>query len=69
MEPQKNEETIKLLNYYKSQSQRLAKTIDILNSLGLITEEQIANVEDLIDSVSKKKLKNPLTFRSKNPIL
>lgn len=54
MEPDKNEEVVNLLNYYRSQSQRLLKTIDILTSLGLITEEQIANVEDLIDNVNKK---------------
>lgn len=54
MEPQKIEEVIKNLNYYKSQSQRLLKTINTMISLELITELQVANVEDFIDSVSKK---------------
>ena len=54
MEPQKIEEVIEKLNYYRSQSQRLLKTIGTFVYLGIITESQIANVEDLIDSVSQK---------------
>jgi hypothetical protein len=54
MEPQKIEHVIKQRNYYQSQAQRLLKTIDTMISLELITELQVANIEDLIDSVSKK---------------
>jgi DNA-binding LacI/PurR family transcriptional regulator len=57
MEPQKIEEVIEKLNYYRSQSQRLLKTINTMVSLELITELQLANVEDLIDSVSKNNQK------------
>jgi hypothetical protein len=59
MEPQKIEDVIKernafqkTANYHKSQAERLLKTIDILIALQIVTEEQVASVEDLIDSTS-----------------
>jgi prefoldin subunit 5 len=54
MEPQKIEDVIKQRNYYQSQAQRLLKTINTLIALDLITDLHVANVEDLIDSVSQK---------------
>jgi hypothetical protein len=59
MEPQKIEDVMKQRGafekqaiYHKSQAQRLLKTIDILIALQLVTEEQVAHVEDVIDSTS-----------------
>jgi prefoldin subunit 5 len=54
MEPQKIEDVIKQRNYYQSQAQRLLKTLNTLSVLELVTEQQIADVENLIDSVSHK---------------